>query len=188
MLHFHWLRSWLRAGNFRYSQPSRTKRKRKEAKTNATNPAAIYLLKVNNRNTRTRCEICSKLTIKIPERRQWPPICISLEFKQFSFSLICFRNIRVINLTITLFSISTGNTALAHHTDTASSVSTWTYGHWVRDLDLHLNFVPAHKCHLPLNLETPLTNLSVLLPPNIFYPHYAKLVFQLWNTTNIYFH
>ena len=28
----------------------------------------IYLLKVNNRNTRTRCEICSKLTIKIPER------------------------------------------------------------------------------------------------------------------------
>ena len=33
--------------------------------------AGIYLLKVNNRNTRTRCEICSKLTIKIPERRQW---------------------------------------------------------------------------------------------------------------------
>ena len=32
------------------------------------NPAGIYLLKVNNRNTRTRCEICSKLTIKIPER------------------------------------------------------------------------------------------------------------------------
>ena len=29
----------------------------------------IYLLKVNNRNTRTRCEICSKLTIKTPERR-----------------------------------------------------------------------------------------------------------------------
>ena len=34
------------------------------------NPAGIYLLKVNNRNTRTRCEICSKLAIKIPERRQ----------------------------------------------------------------------------------------------------------------------
>ena len=27
------------------------------------NPASVYLLKVNNRNTRTRCEICSKLTI-----------------------------------------------------------------------------------------------------------------------------
>ena len=34
-------------------------------------PAGIYLFKVNNRNTRTRCEICSKLTIKTPERRQW---------------------------------------------------------------------------------------------------------------------
>ena len=34
-------------------------------------PANIYLLKVNNRNTRKRCEICSKLTIKTPERRQW---------------------------------------------------------------------------------------------------------------------
>ena len=28
--------------------------------------AGICLLKVNNRNTRTRCEICSKLTIKAP--------------------------------------------------------------------------------------------------------------------------
>ena len=32
--------------------------------------AVIYLLKVNNRNARTRCEICSKLTIKTPEQRQ----------------------------------------------------------------------------------------------------------------------
>ena len=40
-------------------------------KTPVTNPAGIYLLKVNNRNTRTRCEICSKLTINTPERRQW---------------------------------------------------------------------------------------------------------------------
>ena len=36
-----------------------------------TFPAGIYLLKLNNRNTRTRCEKFSKLTIKIPERRQW---------------------------------------------------------------------------------------------------------------------
>ena len=34
-------------------------------------PANIYLFKVNNRNTRKRCEICSKLTIKTPERRHW---------------------------------------------------------------------------------------------------------------------
>ena len=34
-------------------------------------PADIYLLKVNNRSTRTRCEVCSKLIKKIPERRHW---------------------------------------------------------------------------------------------------------------------
>ena len=33
-------------------------------------PANIYLFKVNNRNTRNRCEISSKLTIKTPERRR----------------------------------------------------------------------------------------------------------------------
>ena len=32
--------------------------------------ANIYLLKINNRNTRRSWGICSKLTIKIPERRQ----------------------------------------------------------------------------------------------------------------------
>ena len=36
---------------------------------NGPNPVGIYLLKVNNRDTKTRCEICSKLTIKTPERR-----------------------------------------------------------------------------------------------------------------------
>ena len=33
-------------------------------------PTGIYLLKANKINTRTRCEICSKLTIKTPERRR----------------------------------------------------------------------------------------------------------------------
>ena len=31
------------------------------------------MFKVNKRNTRTRCEICSKLTINTPERPQWCP-------------------------------------------------------------------------------------------------------------------
>ena len=34
--------------------------------------AGIYLLKVKNRNTKTRYEIYLKLTIKTPERRHWP--------------------------------------------------------------------------------------------------------------------
>ena len=33
-------------------------------------PAGNYMFKVNNRNTRIRCELCSKLTIKRPERRR----------------------------------------------------------------------------------------------------------------------
>ena len=33
-------------------------------------PATIYLFKVNIRNTRKRCEMCSKLTTKTLERRQ----------------------------------------------------------------------------------------------------------------------
>ena len=32
-------------------------------------PANIYFFKVNKRATRKRCEICSQLTIKTPERR-----------------------------------------------------------------------------------------------------------------------
>ena len=34
-------------------------------------PANIYFFKVNDRNTRKRCKICSKLNIKTPERRWW---------------------------------------------------------------------------------------------------------------------
>ena len=39
-----------------------------EASGENTFPASNYMFKVNNRNTRTKREICSKLTIKIPER------------------------------------------------------------------------------------------------------------------------
>ena len=35
------------------------------------NPAKIYLFKINNRSTRKRCEICSKLTIETLGRRHW---------------------------------------------------------------------------------------------------------------------
>ena len=36
----------------------------------ASTPADIYLLKVNNRDDRKRCEVYSKLTKMTPERRQ----------------------------------------------------------------------------------------------------------------------
>ena len=60
--------NWLRF--YADSLLTRYERKSKDVKKN-DNPAGIYLLKINNRNTRKRYEICSKLTIKTPERRQW---------------------------------------------------------------------------------------------------------------------
>ena len=44
----------------------------------ARNPIGNYMFKVKNRNTRTRCKICSKLTIKTPEQRQWSRRDVSL--------------------------------------------------------------------------------------------------------------
>ena len=42
---------------------------RKTIMKRGSNPADNYMFKVNNRNIKTRCEICSKLTIKTSERR-----------------------------------------------------------------------------------------------------------------------
>ena len=50
-------------------------------------PPGIYLLKVNDRNTRTRCEMCSKLGIKTPEQRKW------CTFFGWKFALIYFSRI-----------------------------------------------------------------------------------------------
>ena len=33
-------------------------------------PENKYMFKVNNRDTKKKCEICSKLTIKLPEQHQ----------------------------------------------------------------------------------------------------------------------
>ena len=52
----------------------------------------IYLFKTNNRNTRKRGEICSKLTIKTPDRRQrlFCDLLLTLNiFQTFSLSFHC---------------------------------------------------------------------------------------------------
>ena len=46
-------------------------------------PAGNYMFKVNNRNTRTRCEICSKLTIKTPELWTYFTPCSSVSIVNF---------------------------------------------------------------------------------------------------------
>ena len=51
----------------------------------------IYLFKVNNENTRILCEICSELTIKTPERRQWRRSTVFIvNFEQISHILLTF--------------------------------------------------------------------------------------------------
>ena len=51
----------------------------------------FYLLKVNNRNTRTRCQIHSKLTIKTPERCQWRRSGVFIvNFKHISHLVLLF--------------------------------------------------------------------------------------------------
>ena len=63
------------------------------------NPVGVYLLKVNNKNTRTRCEICSKLTIKTPKQSGWPlPGFLIDNFKHISqpcskFSIVNFEHV-----------------------------------------------------------------------------------------------
>ena len=34
-------------------------------------PAGICILKINDKNTKGKCEICSNVTIKTPEQRLW---------------------------------------------------------------------------------------------------------------------
>ena len=56
----------------------------------------IYLSKVNNGNTRTRCEICSNLTVKIPERRQlrlFGVLTFNIFHTFFSVSIVNFEHV-----------------------------------------------------------------------------------------------
>ena len=54
-----------------------TEFQRKQFADLLSNALLILAFLVNNRNTKRRCEICSKLTIKIPERRQRLGKCFS---------------------------------------------------------------------------------------------------------------
>ena len=63
--------------------------------------AKVSLLKLNNRKTRKRCEICTKLTIKTPKRRHWRRssdfvVNIWTYFTHFSsFSIVNFEQVNI---------------------------------------------------------------------------------------------
>ena len=51
----------------------------------------ISLFKVNHRNTRKRCEICSRLTIKTPERCHWRRTSVFIaNFEHMSHPFLVF--------------------------------------------------------------------------------------------------
>ena len=52
------------------------------------------MFKVNNRNTRTRCEICLKLTIKTRKQRQWRRSGVFIvNFELISYLVLVFLSI-----------------------------------------------------------------------------------------------
>ena len=60
--------------------------KKPRAKSKMDLPTNIYSLKVNNRNSRKRCEMFSQLTIKTPERQLWLRSCVFFaSFKHISY-------------------------------------------------------------------------------------------------------
>ena len=58
---------------------------------------AITCSKLTKKNTRTRCEICSKLTIKIPERRhRRPSIIFNVKSEHISQLVLVFNTITIV--------------------------------------------------------------------------------------------
>ena len=61
--------------------------------------AGTYMFKVNNRNTKTRCKICLKLTIKTPEWRQWRRSGVFIvNFKHISRLVLLFLSLTLSSL------------------------------------------------------------------------------------------
>ena len=53
-------------------------------------PAGIYWFNINNENTGATSEICSKWTIKTPERRQWCSGVFIVNFEEISDIVLMF--------------------------------------------------------------------------------------------------
>ena len=62
--------------------------------------AGNYMFKVNNRNTRARCEICSKLTRKTPERRRTNTQPF-IQTGQFGYMVECSFGVVLVSFLIT---------------------------------------------------------------------------------------
>ena len=66
----------------------------------ATPSKHMYMLKVNNRSTGKKCKMCSKFTLKTPERRQL--VSLLLSFNIFHTFFSCFFDVEQVNVCWTL--------------------------------------------------------------------------------------
>ena len=109
------------------------------------NPAGNYMFKVNNRNTRTDCEICSKLTVKAPERSYWRRSGVFIaNFEHIS-------HLFLVSLLLTLnMQLPAGNEM---HVFTNKSKDTWrkstdTVGVFIVNFEQVLHINPFHVTDL----------------------------------------
>ena len=83
----------------RYETKSQKQNLKKKIVKTSLYPADMYLLKVKNRNTGTRCELCSKLKMKIPEQRLGVvlmSLLLTLNIFHtlfYSFSIVSFEHV-----------------------------------------------------------------------------------------------
>ena len=94
-------------------------------------PAGIYLLKVNNRNTRASSEICSKLTIKTPVRRQW---------RRSDVFIVNFEHISQLTLVLLLLTLNMQLPAGIRNVDLKNSVVFIVDFELIQNIDLMFLF------------------------------------------------
>ena len=106
----------------------------------------IYFFKFNNRNTRKRCEICSKLTINTPERRHW---------RHSGVFVVNFEHVLHLFLVFLLFTL---NKQILPGCCPYSFIETFgqknfgwnelALGNWTRQCDMFLPFPFVFKCYI----------------------------------------
>ena len=99
-------------------------------------PANIYLFKVNNRNTRRRCEICSKLSIRAPGWHQGLTNGMSKILTKFDLDSLNapeeeWKLVRA-------FAQITLSFLIAYFSSMLSGYSTWVG--WVSQVDTNFHF------------------------------------------------
>ena len=123
-------------------------------------PTGVYLVKVNNRNTRTTCKICSKLTIKTPERPQWRLI-------------IFFRPLLLLTCAVC---ISLNHVLLSHYQISCMSVASFYQDLWI---SARVQYHSSMTNNLPF-LQVLVKPLTIQLP--FLFPGTSKLC---WCQQNI---